>query len=45
MGAVSIHLTLPPAQLAKLDAWIACQDDKRTRPDAIRAILREHLGE
>lgn len=36
---------LQPDQLAKLDAWIASQDDKRTRPDAIRAILREHLGD
>lgn len=35
---------LPPAQLAALDAWIDQQESAPSRPEAIRLILREHLG-
>ena len=35
-----VHVRLPPAQLARLDAWIATlADPKPTRPEAIRQIL------
>jgi len=30
-------------QLAALDAWIEDQPEKPTRPEAVRAILREKL--
>jgi hypothetical protein len=42
VNATSIHLRLPPAELDALDAWIARHPEpKPTRPEAIRAILRE----
>ena len=41
----SIHLTLVPDQLAKVDAWIAMQDDAPSRPEAIRRLLSVALVE
>lgn len=41
--ATSIHLTLPPDQLAALDAWIASEPTKPSRPQAIRSILQAGL--
>jgi hypothetical protein len=38
-----IGVRLQPDQLASLDAWIERQPDKPTRPEAVRAILREKL--
>lgn len=43
-GAKSIHLTLPPSDLAALDMWIARQPNAPSRPEAIRALLRQKLG-
>lgn len=41
MGAIGIHLRLPPEELAKLDQWIATQPEpKPNRPEAIRRIIR-----
>ena len=39
-----IGVRLQPDQLAALDAWIEDQPEKPTRPEAVRAILRERLG-
>jgi hypothetical protein len=39
----SIHLTLLPDQLAALDAMIADEDQKTSRPEAIRIVLVDHL--
>jgi hypothetical protein len=40
IGATAVTVRLPPAQLARLDAWIATlADPKPTRPEAIRQIL------
>jgi hypothetical protein len=35
---------LHPPQLEQLDAWIAKQDDKPSRPEAIRRLLAKALG-
>ena len=43
--ATSIHLTLPPADLDALDAWIANDGSKPSRPEAIRRILRQGLAD
>ncbi len=43
--ATSIHLTLVPETLGALDAYIAAQPDpKPSRPEAIRALMREGLA-
>ena len=43
--AQSIHLRLPPAELARLDAWIAAQPEPRpSRPEAIRRLLDRALS-
>lgn len=45
VNATSIHLTLPPADLRVLDAFIAAQPDpKPSRPEAIRRMLADCLG-
>lgn len=38
-----VLVRLQPADLAKLDAWIAGQGEPVTRPEAIRRILVERL--
>jgi hypothetical protein len=38
-GAPQIGLRLPPAELAAIDGWIAKQDDKPSRPVAIRRLI------
>jgi hypothetical protein len=35
---------LPPDQLAKVDRWREAQDDKPTRPEAIRRIVSDSLS-
>lgn len=40
-----VTVRLQPDQLSALDGWIAEQPEPRpTRPEAVRAILRERLG-
>jgi hypothetical protein len=39
----SIHLTLVPEQLARLDAFIAKQGDELSRGEAVRRVLDEAL--
>ena len=39
----SIHLTLLPNQLARLDAWITDQDDTPSRAEGVRRVLDEAL--
>ena len=39
MGATPVNVRLPPDELAKLDAWIAANDDTLSRPAALRSIL------
>ena len=40
----SIHLTLLPAQLTALDAWIADLSDNPSRPEAIRRLVEHSLA-
>lgn len=35
----SIHLSLPPHQLAALDAWIATLNEPLSRPAAVRSLI------
>lgn len=37
----SINVRLQPSQLAALDKWISAQPEPVTRPEAIRAILKQ----
>lgn len=39
-----IGVRLQPADLSKVDAWIAAQPEPVSRPEAIRRILVERLG-
>jgi hypothetical protein len=39
----SIHLTLLPDQLARLDAFIAVQGEELSRADGVRRVLDEAL--
>jgi hypothetical protein len=38
-GALSIHLRVPPADVAAIDSWTARQKDKPSRPEAIRRLV------
>ena len=40
---MSIHLRLEPDQIASVDAWIAHQADKLSRPEAIRRLADKGL--
>jgi hypothetical protein len=40
---VMVGVRLQPQDLAKLDAWRERQDDRPTRPEAIRRILEKAL--
>jgi hypothetical protein len=40
-----VGVRLQPGQLGTLDAWIARQDDQPSRPEAIRRLLGQALGE
>jgi hypothetical protein len=39
VGSTLVGVRLPPAELAALDAWIAEQKDRQTRPEAIRRMI------
>jgi hypothetical protein len=39
----SIHLTLLPDQLARLDSFIAAQDEELSRAEGVRRLLDEAL--
>lgn len=39
-----IGVRLQPDQLAALDQWIAAQDDKPSRPEAVRRLLANALA-
>lgn len=45
IGSTAIMLKLPPDHLAKLDDWIALQPDRPSRPEAVRRLLAEALGQ
>lgn len=45
VGSTSINVRLPPDELSALDAHISLQDDKPTRPEAIRRLVRQALKE
>ncbi|MEQ6331975.1 ribbon-helix-helix domain-containing protein [Sphingobium sp. MK2] len=46
IGATPVNVRLPPDDLAALDQWIAAQPEPRpTRPEAIRRVLAERLGQ
>jgi hypothetical protein len=38
-----IQVRLQPDQLGKVDAWREAQDDKPTRPEAIRRLVEKAL--
>jgi hypothetical protein len=40
-----VQVRLQPEQMAKLDAWIAHHDGALTRPEGIRRLLEQALGE
>jgi hypothetical protein len=45
VGAKSINVRVPPAQLAKIDAWIERQPDpKPTLPEAFRRLADKALA-
>jgi hypothetical protein len=39
VGSTGVLVKFTPSQLAALDGWIAAQDDKPSRPEAVRRIL------
>jgi len=41
--ATPLGLRLPPDVIMRLDAWIAGQDDRPTRVEAVRRILAAYL--
>jgi hypothetical protein len=43
-GALSIHLRVPPAEIAGIDTWVAQQDDQPSRPEAIRRLAQLGLA-
>lgn len=45
VDATPLQVRVPPALLKALDQWMAdSRSEYASRPDAIRAILAEHLG-
>jgi hypothetical protein len=40
----AVMLRLQPDLLKKLDAWIECQDDNPSRPEAVRRLMSAALG-
>jgi hypothetical protein len=44
VNAVPINTRFPPDDLKRLDAWIARQVDKPSRPEAIRQLVEQALG-
>jgi len=44
VGSTLIAVRLPPAELARLDDWIAAQDDKPSRPEALRRLAGKVIG-
>jgi hypothetical protein len=44
VNAVPINTRFPPGDLKRLDAWIARQIDKPSRPEAIRRLVEQALG-
>src|SRR5690348_14317104 len=44
IDATPIGLRLAPEQLQRLDAWIAQQADRPTRPEAIRRLIEAGLA-
>lgn len=43
VGATPVNVRFPPDELAQLDAWIARQDDKPSRPEAVRRLVEAAL--
>lgn len=44
IGAVGVHVKLPPAELEALDQWVAAQADSPSRPEAIRRLMNVGLA-
>lgn len=40
-----VGVRLQPDALARLDAWIAVQQDLPTRPEAVRRLIKKALSE
>lgn len=45
MGATTVGVRVPPAELADIDNWIAEQPDQPSRPEAIRRLVRKALDQ
>ena len=43
VNATPVTVRIPPDALARLDAWIAQQVDKPSRPEAIRRLMEKAL--
>jgi hypothetical protein len=40
VGSINIGVRVPPDELAAVDAWIAKQPDKPSRPEALRRLAK-----
>lgn len=45
VGATTVGVRVPPAELADIDNWIAEQPDQPSRPEAIRRLVRKALDQ
>jgi hypothetical protein len=43
-GSKSLHVKVPPDELAALDAWIKQQPDKPSRPEGLRRLAKIALA-
>jgi hypothetical protein len=44
VGSINIGVRVPPDELAAVDAWIAKQPDKPSRPEALRRLAKNALA-
>jgi hypothetical protein len=44
VGSINIGVRVPPDELAAVDAWIAKQPDKPSRPEALRRLAKIALA-
>jgi hypothetical protein len=41
---VQVVVRMQPPELSELDAWIACQSDNPSRPEALRRLMEQALS-
>lgn len=44
VGATQVNVRFPPDEIAELDRWIKAQPAERTRPDAIRRLVKKAIA-